>query len=399
MNFPFYIAKRYAVSLSKSTAINVITVIASLGIIVSAMALFVVLSVFSGLREFSLSFSNATDSDLKVEPLSGKNYCISPQQMQQLKAYKGLAAFSEVVEERALFFYNEKEQVAQLKGVDTQFNEVNEFHKFLFAGSWIESQSNEVVVGEGISRRLALGLFDYNHRLEVFVPKPGKGLIENPDEAFSKAGLVASGIFQVSEDVDDKYIFCDVNLARELLRFQPNQVTYLEIKIAPNYSEADVIAQLQSIFNNKVKVKNRAQLNDALYKMLNTENVVVYLIFTLVIIIALFNLIGALIMMIIEKKNNLRTLYFLGTELKHLKKIFLFQGNIITVFGGLLGLLLGMGLVALQQHFEWIMISPSLPYPVKFELKNCIIVILTILVLGFLASKIASSTVSKKLVE
>ncbi|MEY2703623.1 MAG: hypothetical protein RLY43_2262 [Bacteroidota bacterium] len=399
MNFPFYIAKRYAVSLSKSTAINVITVIASLGIIVSAMALFVVLSVFSGLREFSLSFSNATDSDLKVEPLSGKNYCISPQQMQQLKAYKGLAAFSEVVEERALFFYNEKEQVAQLKGVDTQFNKVNEFHKFLFAGSWIESQSNEVVVGAGISRRLALGLFDYNHRLEVFVPKPGKGLIENPDEAFSKAGLVASGIFQVSEDVDDKYIFCDLNLARELLRFQPNQVTYLEIKIAPNYSEADVIAQLQSIFNNKVKVKNRAQLNDALYKMLNTENVVVYLIFTLVIIIALFNLIGALIMMIIEKKNNLRTLYFLGTELKHLKKIFLFQGNIITVFGGLLGLLLGMGLVALQQHFEWIMISPSLPYPVKFELKNCIIVILTILVLGFLASKIASSTVSKKLVE
>ena len=399
MNFPFYIAKRYAVSLSKSTAINVITVIASLGIIVSAMALFVVLSVFSGLREFSLSFSNATDSDLKVEPVSGKNYCISPQQMQQLKAYKGIAAFSEVVEERALFFYNEKEQVAQLKGVDTQFNKVNEFHKFLFAGSWIESQSNEVVVGAGISRRLALGLFDYNHRLEVFVPKPGKGLIENPDEAFSKAGLVASGIFQVSEDVDDKYIFCDVNLARELLRFQPNQVTYLEIKIAPNYSEADVIAQLQSIFNNKVKVKNRAQLNDALYKMLNTENVVVYLIFTLVIIIALFNLIGALIMMIIEKKNNLRTLYFLGTELKHLKKIFLFQGNIITVFGGLLGLLLGMGLVALQQHFEWIMISPSLPYPVKFELKNCIIVILTILVLGFLASKIASSTVSKKLVE
>jgi lipoprotein-releasing system permease protein len=377
----------------------VITVIASLGIIVSAMALFVVLSVFSGLREFSLSFSNATDSDLKVEPFSGKNYCISPQQMQQLKAYKGLAAFSEVVEERALFFYNEKEQVAQLKGVDTQFNKVNEFHKFLFAGSWIESQSNEVVVGAGISRRLALGLFDYNHRLEVFVPKPGKGLIENPDEAFSKAGLVASGIFQVSEDVDDKYVFCDVNLARELLRFQPNQVTYLEIKIAPNYSEADVIAQLQSIFNNKVKVKNRAQLNDALYKMLNTENVVVYLIFTLVIIIALFNLIGALIMMIIEKKNNLRTLYFLGTELKHLKKIFLFQGNIITVFGGLLGLLLGMGLVALQQHFEWIMISPSLPYPVKFELKNCIIVILTILVLGFLASKIASSTVSKKLVE
>lgn len=399
MNFPFYIAKRYAVSFSKSTAINVITAIASLGIIVSAMALFVVLSVFSGLREFSLSFSNATDSDLKVAPISGKNYFITSEQIQALKNYKGIASYSTVVEERALFFYDEKEQVAQLKGVDTQFNKVNDFHKFLFAGSWIESQTNEVVVGAGISRRLSLGLFDYNHRLEVFVPKPGKGLIENPDEAFSKAGLVASGIFQVSEDVDDKYIFCDINLARELLHFQPNQVTYIEVKIAKNYTESEVTAQLNSIFNGKVVVKNRAQLNDALYKMLNTENVVVYLIFTLVIIIALFNLIGALIMMIIEKKTNIKTLYFLGTELKHLKNIFLFQGNIITFFGGIIGLLVGIGLVALQQHFEWIMISPSLPYPVKFELKNIVIVLSTIFLLGFIASKIASSTVSKKLVE
>ena len=399
MNFPFYIAKRYAVSFSKSTAINVITAIASMGIIVSAMALFVVLSVFSGLREFSLSFSNATDSDLKVEPISGKNYFITSEQIKALNQYKGITSYSTVVEERALFFYDQKEQVAQLKGVDTRFNSVNDFHKYLFAGSWIEPQTNEVVVGAGISRRLSLGLFDYNHRLEVFVPRPGKGLIENPDEAFSKAGLVASGIFEVSEDVDDKYIFCDINLARELLHFKSNQVTYIEVKIAPNFTEADVIAQLQSIFNTKVKIKNRAQLNDALYKMLNTENVVVYLIFTLVIIIALFNLIGALIMMIIEKKSNIKTLYFLGTELKHLKNIFLFQGNIITFFGGIIGLLLGIGLVALQQHLEWIMISTSLPYPVKFELKNIVIVLGTIFLLGFIASKIASNTVSKKLVE
>ena len=173
----------------------------------------------------------------------------------------------------------------------------------------------------------------------------------------------------------------------------------IEVKIAKNYTESEVSAQLNSIFNGKVVVKNRAQLNDALYKMLNTENVVVDLIFTLVIIIALFNLIGALIMMIIEKKTNIKTLYFLGTELKHLKNIFLFQGNIITFFGGIIGLLVGIGLVALQQHFEWIMISPSLPYPVKFELKNIAIVLSTIFLLGFIASKIASSTVSKKLVE
>jgi lipoprotein-releasing system permease protein len=169
--------------------------------------------------------------------------------------------------------------------------------------------------------------------------------------------------------------------------------------LAPNISESDAIDTINNIFPNQVKVKNRAQLNDALYKMLNTENIAVYLIFTLVIIIALFNLIGAIIMMIIEKKSNLKTLYNLGTEIKYLKNIFLFQGNIISIFGGILGLILGIIVVLIQQQFELIMITPSLAYPVVFETKNILIVLFTIVILGFIASKIASSTVSKKLLE
>ena len=133
--------------------------------------------------------------------------------------------------------------------------------------------------------------------------------------------------------------------------------------------------------------------------MLNTENIAVYLIFTLVIIVALFNLIGALIMMIIEKKANLKTLYYLGTELKHLKRIFLFQGNIISVFGGMIGLLLGIMVVYIQQQYELIMITSTLPYPVQFKVENVVIVLMTIIILGFLAAKIASSSVSKKLLE
>ena len=399
MNFPFYIAKRYAFSLSKTTAINVITCIASFGIIVGAMALFVVLSVFSGLRDFSLSFTNATDPDLRIETLAGKSFFISKTQEAQLTSSKEFTKYTKIVEERALFYYKNKEHVAYLKGVDANFTQVNAFDTFLYTGDWLEPNTNQVVVGSGISRKLALGLFDFNNVLEVYIPKPGSGMIENPEDAFNKSPLLASGIFQVSEDVDEKYIFCSIPLIQGLLNYKPNQLTYIDFKLAPNVSETDAIETITKIFPNQVKVKNRAQLNDALYKMLNTENIVVYLIFTLVIIIALFNLIGAIIMMIIEKKTNLKTLYNLGTEIKYLKNIFLFQGNIISVFGGILGLILGILIVLIQQQFELIMITPSLAYPVVFETKNVLIVLLTIVILGFIASKIASSTVTKKLLE
>lgn len=400
MNFPFYIAKRYAFSLSKTTAINVITFIASFGIIVGAMALFVVLSVFSGLRDFSLSFTNETDPDLRIETLIGKSFFISEAQENRLKSSKEFVKYTKIVEERALLYYNNKEHVAYLKGVDINFNAVNGLDKFLYAGDWLEPNTNQVVVGSGISRKLSLGLFDFNNVLEVYIPKPGSGLIENPDDAFNKAPLLTSGIFQLGDEkVDNNYVFSSIPLAQDLLNYKPNQFTFIDFKMAPNVSESDAIETLNKIFPNQVKVKNRAQLNDALYKMLNTENIVVYLIFTLVIIIALFNLIGAIIMMIIEKKNNLKTLYNLGVEIKYLKNIFLFQGNIISLFGGILGLILGIIVVLLQQQFELIMITPTLAYPVVFDIKNILIVLFTIVILGFIASKIASSTVSKKLLE
>jgi lipoprotein-releasing system permease protein len=188
-------------------------------------------------------------------------------------------------------------------------------------------------------------------------------------------------------------------LAQALLNYKPNQLTNIDFKLAPNVSETDAIETINKIFPNQVRVKHRAQLNDALYKMLNTENIVVYLIFTLVIIIALFNLIGAIIMMIIEKKNNLKTLYNLGTEIKYLKNIFLFQGNIISIFGGIIGLILGIIVILIQQQFELVMINSTLPYPVVFEAKNVLLVLFTIIILGFIASKIASSTVTKKFLE
>ncbi|WP_339888822.1 FtsX-like permease family protein [uncultured Flavobacterium sp.] len=398
MNFPFYIAKRYALSFSKSTAINIITGIASLGIIVSAMALFVVMSVFSGLKEFSLSFSNSTDPDLKIEASKGKSFILSTEQVNQLKKSTNFSAFSKIVEERVFFLYDEKEQVAYLKGVDSFYSDVTTFNEQLYAGSWIESETNQAIIGAGIMRKLSIGLLDFNNRLEVIAPKPKKGQISSEDD-FKRASLIPVGVYSLNDEIDNKYVYCDIEIAQELLGFKPNQVTNVEFKINPNSDEEKAIAELKSIFKNQVTIKNRAQLNDSLYKMLNTENIAVYLIFTLVIIIALFNLIGALIMMIIDKKANLKTLYNLGVEVKQLRGIFFFQGGLLTFFGGLIGLIFGVLIVVVQQQFSLVMVNESLAYPVVFEVKNILIVISTIYILGIIASWIASSTVSKKLVE
>jgi lipoprotein-releasing system permease protein len=211
--------------------------------------------------------------------------------------------------------------------------------------------------------------------------------------------VVPVGIYAISEELDSKYVFADLGLAQELLNYKINQVSGIEIKIKKGAEESDIINKLQTIFNNKITIKNRAQLNDSLYKMLNTENIAVYLIFTLVIVVALFNLIGALIMMILDKKGNLKTLFNLGTEIKDLRKIFLLQGTLLSVFGGIIGLVLGIIIVLLQQHFELVMITPTLAYPVVFTLENVLIVLATIITLGFIASLIASSRVSKKLLE
>ena len=398
MNFPFYIAKRYALSFSKSTAINIITGIASLGIIVSAMALFVVMSVFSGLKEFSLSFSNSTDPDLKIEAAKGKSFLLSQEQENQLKKSAHFSDYSKIVEERVFFSYDEKEQVAYLKGVDSLYNNVTTFNKELYAGSWFESETNGAIIGAGIQRKLSIGLLDFNNRLEVFAPKPKKGQLSTDDD-FRKVALVPVGIYSLNEEIDNKFVYCDIELAQDLLGFKPNQLTNIEFKIDSLSTEENAIAAIKTIFKDEVVIKNRAQLNDSLYKMLNTENIAVYLIFTLVIIIALFNLIGALIMMIIDKKSNLKTLYNLGVEVKQLRGIFFFQGGLLTFFGGIIGLLLGIIIVVIQQQFGLVMVSETLPYPVVFEVKNVLIVLSTIYLFGILASWIASSTVSKKLVE
>jgi lipoprotein-releasing system permease protein len=396
VNFPLYIAKRYIFSKSKNNAINIITRIASGGIIVGAMALFVVLSVFSGLREFSLSFSNDFDPDLKVNPISGKSFTISQEQEKKIKNIDGVVNFSKIIEERVLFSFNGKQQVTNLKGVDQNFSKVNKASEKLFNGQWLKPNTYQCVVGYGISEKLSLGLFDFNNPFEVYAPRPGKGNLSiNPEEAFKSSDLIPVGIYAISEELDSKYVFADLGLVQELLEYKPSQISGIELRTKPNSNQTEIITQIEKILNNKVEVKTRAELNATLYKMLNTENIAIYLIFTLVIIMILFAFSGAIIMMVLDKRDNLKTLYYLGTEPRKLKTIFLFQGTLLCAIGGIIGLILGSIIVLLQLKFQLIMITPSLAYPVVFSLENVGIVFGTIMFLGFLASLIASSRASK----
>ncbi|MEL1247124.1 ABC transporter permease [Flavobacterium helocola] len=397
MNLSFYIAKRYAVSFSKNKAINIITGIASVGIIASTMALFVFLSVFSGLKEFSLNFANASDPDLRLETTTGKTFVVNPKQEELLKKSEAITSYSKIIEERVYFMYDNKELVAHIKGVDSRFIQVTDFNNHLYAGEWFENNSDNVVVGADISRKLGLGLFDYNNGLEAYAPKPGKGNIENPNEAFNKVLLFPSGIYSINEELDSKYVFCSIDLAQNFLGLKNSEITNLEIKLKVGANENQVREELTSIFGKSIKIKNRAQLNDSLYKMLQSENLFIYLFSTLVVILTLFCLAGAIVMIIIDKRDNLKTLYNIGVTQTSIRTIFFTQGIIITMFGLFIGLGLAIGIILLQQHFSFIMITPTMPYPVLFEWQNMLIVIMTIVILGLISSWIASGTVNKKL--
>ncbi len=361
------------------------------------MALFIFLSVFSGLRDFTLQFSNTSDPDFKIEPVSGKSFFISDKELLKLDYAGTIESYSKVIEERALLYFGDKEIITTFAGIDKNFTKVCKVDDYLYIGNWLGNKTPQVVVGSEIARKLSLGLYDYANTLEVFVPKAGKGLIETKEDGFFSSELNTVGIFNINEEVDAKYTYCDYDFCRSLYNFKPNQVSYIVVKNKPEFKEKQVIAEINSILGDKVIIKTRAQLNESLYKMLNSENLFIYLFSTLVVILTLFCLSGAIVMIIIDKKDNILTLYNIGLPFSKIRLIFFLQGVIITCFGLGLGLFLGSMLILLQQNYEFLMITEGIPYPVAFKYQNVVLVVLTILILGFLSSWIASGRVKKEI--
>lgn len=399
MNFSLYIAKRYLFTKASNNAINIITIIGSFGVIVGSLALFVILSGFSGLRTFSYSLLDASDPDIKITSEKGKSFIITEDVYAVLENNTSIKTSSKIIEERVFLEHNNKNEIAFIKGVEENYAQITNINTTLEVGSWLEKEYlNVAVVGRTIAGKLSLGVRSFGSPLSIMIPKPGTGFI-NPRNAFYKADVQIVGLYTGTEEFESKFVFVNLELAKQLLRFKENQVTGLEIKLNDALTADNVANELQSKLGPTFKVQTKEQLNEIFYKVINTENFVSYLIFTLIVIIALFNVIGAIIMMIIDKKQNLKTLFSLGTTVKEIKKIFVLQGFLLSLFGMFIGLTLGVILVLLQQQFGMFMITDTLPYPVEFRFTNLIIVLLTITVLGFIASKIASSRISREFIE
>ena len=389
MNTPYYIARRYLVSKSSNNAINFMSFLAAFGVFVSAASLFVVLSGFSGLKDYSLGFISYTSPDLKVSSISGKSFILNESDFVSLSNSSLFSSTSRAVEERVLISSNKNSQIIQLKGVD-EFFPRSVVDSVLVEGEWIAQGKNELVVGWGVANSLGLEVLDNINAPMVYAPKPGSGQVLSVDDAFTSSVFLTTGVFQINEESNNSVVYTSLSDAQKLLGYASSQVSSVDFYLHSPVNETKAIEEVRGVLGDSFVVKTRLAQNDTLYKMLNTEQAAVYLIFTLVVIIALFNVVGALIMMILEKRKDLRVLLSLGLVKKEIGQVFFYQGVLISVAGSFFGVVVGFCLVLLQQKFSLFMITPSLAYPVSVSVMTFVVVLFTVVFLGGVASKIAS---------
>ena len=392
----FFIAWRYVRSKSSQNVINIINRMSIFVLIVGGASLMIVLAGFSGLRTFSMSFSNFFDPDLKVFRKTGKTFSLSPMQETALKESGVVASYTKVLEERVFLNSRGKNYIAYIKGVDENYPKVNAVDSILVISpkEWLLSE-DYVVVGNIIAETLNLGLFTSTTPLQIIVPKAGKGSITSSSTPYREETVLLSDYYQVTEDLDSKYVFATLSLAQRLTGVQANEVNAVEVKLSKGISATEGKKRLQKVLGDSFVIKDRMALNEDLYKMFQTENLATYLIFTLVLIVALFNLVGAIIMMILDKRKNLYTLFALGMTQRQIRAIFFLQGVIVSLLGAVFGVGLGIGIAWLQKTYPMLYINPNatvpIAYPMDIRLLEIVVVFFTIFVLGIIASAIGAS--------
>ena len=391
-----FIAWRYVRSKSSQNVINIINRMSIFVLIIGGASLMIVLAGFSGLRTFSMSFSNFFDPDLKIFPKTGKIFSLSPMQETALKESSVVTSYTKVLEERVFLNSRGKNYIAYIKGVDENYPKVNAVDSILVISpkEWLLSE-DYVVVGNIIAETLNLGLFTSTTPLQIIVPKAGKGSITSSSTPYREETVLLSDYYQVTEDLDSKYVFATLSLAQRLTGVQANEVSAIEIKLSKGVSVTEGKKHLQKVLGDAFVIKDRMALNEDLYKMFQTENLATYLIFTLVLIVALFNLVGAIIMMILDKRKNLYTLFALGMTERQIRSIFFLQGVIVSLLGAIFGVGLGVGIAWLQKTYPMLYINPNaavpIAYPMDIRLLEIVVVFFTIFVLGIIDSAIGAS--------
>lgn len=402
MNLSFYIARRYLLGKKSQNAINIISGISVLGVSVGTMALVIVLSVFNGFDSVVKSLFNSFDPDLKISALEGKTFPSDPALNESILSLPGVLALSEVLEENVLLLYGDKQHIATIKGVDDSFSMVSGLDSMIYDGSMKLKDENRsyAVVGQGVAYSLRVGLNFINPLFVYTIDRTARVNMSQPEESIRRDFIFPSGIFAIEQEYDSRYVVCPIEFVRKLLSY-PGENTFLEVKLDPAFPADQVQEEIEELAGDRFQVKNRQQQNELFYRVMKSEKWAIFLILTFILIIASFNIIGSLSMLIIDKKHDIVTLRNMGADNKLISRIFLAEGWLISLIGSVIGITLGTTFSWIQQHFGLIKLSGSGTfvidaYPVQIEAPDIFLVWITVLLIGWLAARYPVRQISRK---
>lgn len=402
MNLPFYIARRYLLGKKSQNAINIISAISVLGISTGTMALVIVLSVFNGFDSLVKSLYNTFDPDIQISSLEYKTFTPDPLTLQEIRSLPGVIALSEIMEDNVLLLYNDRQHIASVKGVDEAFRDVSGLDSMIYDGEMKLRDRNRpyVVVGQGVAYSLGINLSFIDPLFIYTIDRKARINMSQPEESIRRDFIYPSGIFSIEQDYDSRYIICPIDFVRNLLLYQ-DEVTHLEVKLDPGFPVDVVQKEIQSLMGEGYQVKNREQQNEMFYRVMRSEKWAIFLILTFILIIASFNIIGSLSMLIIDKKKDILTLRNMGAGNRLIKRIFLVEGWLISVIGSMTGIFLGTLISWIQQRFGVIKLTGSGSfiidaYPVQIQVLDILLIWVTVLIIGLLAARYPVQQISRK---
>lgn len=390
---PFFIARRYLLAKKSQNVINIISAISVVGVATGTMALIVILSVFNGFDSLIKSLFSVFDPELEISLVEGKTFVTAgDSRFEKVKDHPGIYYFTEVLEENALLMYDDRQHIATMKGVGDNYAEYSGLDRMIVDGRFMlkdEYDNQFAVIGRGMANVLGVGL-SFITPLEVYIPRRTAGFTLNPEDAFNRKIIFPEGVFSVEQEFDMSYIIVPIGFARNLLDYE-NEVTAVELGIREGFSENVVREEIQEILGDEFSVLNRYQQHEWLYKVMETEKWAIFLILSFILLVASFNIIGSLTMLIIEKKKDIAVLTSMGASENLIRKIFLFEGWMISVVGALSGLILGFLISFAQMEFGLIKLYGAGTfiidaYPVELQFPDFIYVFLTVLAIGFVAA-------------
>lgn len=390
MNLSFFIAKRYLISKKSTNAINVISWISIVAIAITTAALVIILSAMNGLTSVVADLYHAIEPDLKITAINSKYISDKQSISQKIKSIRGIKHISYSIEENALIKLDDKQAVVTIKGVDAEFKKLTQFDTVVYEGNYRFEYNKQYfgVFGRGVAGKLGINVNDFVSPISIYAPTRGKVESINPEDAFNKISISPAGIFSLNDDFDFKFVLIDLKAAQYLFDC-PESFSTIEIGLENKDDLESVQEQLSEKLGPNYQVKNRFQLNDVLFKTLKTEKLWTFLILAFILIIATFNIIGALTMLIIEKKKDIKTLYNLGADQQFIRTIFMQEGFLITSVGALSGLIIGIVICILQQKFHLVTFDDQsvIPfYPIEMQWKDFVWILTLVMGIGFLAA-------------